>query len=136
VLLKPNIPCIRGTMGVLIRRMTRARLPTSTTHPSPTPRLSSALRAAPSAVLPSAPRRQAHFVEKFKGGFAEAYLLTREGKYESNYARLQGMKTVLPVYPTGTPQTQLPGFDYLPSIGAVDVIPSPAPVGSKGNGAH
>jgi hypothetical protein len=87
-----------------------------------------ALRAAEAGI--------AHFVEKFKGGFAEGYLLTMEGKYEANSPRLQGIETVLRFYPTGTPQTQLPGFDYLPSIGAMDIIPSPAPVGSNGNCAH
>jgi hypothetical protein len=99
-----------------------------------------AFRAASSAergaALRAAEAGVAHRVEKIKSGLSEAYLLTMEGKYEANYARLQGIKTVLQFSPTGAPQTELPGFDYLPSIGAMDYIPTPAPVGSNGNGAH
>jgi hypothetical protein len=74
-------------------------------------------------------------VEKIKGGLSESYLLSMEGKYVANYARLQNIKNVLQFTPTGAPQSQLPGFDYLPSIGAMDFIATPAAVGGQASGA-
>lgn len=65
-------------------------------------------------------------VEKIKGGLSESLLLTMEGKYLANYARLQKVANVMQFSPiSGQPQTEIPGIPYLPGIGALDFMPVP-----------
>lgn len=65
-------------------------------------------------------------VEKIKGGLSESLLLTMEGKYLANYARLQKVANVMQYSPiSGAPQTEIPGIPYLPGIGALDFMPVP-----------
>lgn len=65
-------------------------------------------------------------VAKIKGGLSEKYLLTMEGQYEANYARLQKIKDIMMFTPYGQPATELPGFPYMPSVGALDFQPTAA----------
>lgn len=65
-------------------------------------------------------------VAKIEAGFSEKYMLTMEGQYEANYARLQKIKDVCMFTPTGQPATEIPGFPYLQSIGALDFQPAAA----------
>lgn len=62
-------------------------------------------------------------VAKIQAGFSEKYMLTMEGQYEANYARLQKIKDIVMFTPSGQPATELPGFPYLQSIGAMDFQP-------------
>lgn len=65
-------------------------------------------------------------VAKIEAGFSEKYMLTMEGQYEANYARLQKIKDVCMFTPTGAPATEIPGFPYLQSVGAMDFQPAAA----------
>ena len=72
-------------------------------------------------------------IAKIKGGFSENYLLSMEGKYEANYARLQKIAEPMLFSPiSGKPQTELPGFPYMPAVSALDFQPKP---GDEVNGA-
>lgn len=69
---------------------------------------------------------QKYQIEKIKGGLSEPLLLTMEGKYLANYARLQKIANVMQYSPiSGQPQTEIPGIPYLPGIGALDFMPVP-----------
>lgn len=71
-------------------------------------------------------------VKRIQAGLSENYLLTMAGKYEANYGRLQKIKETMQFTPTGAPQTEIPGFDYLPGIGALDFM---EPAVNEKNGA-
>jgi hypothetical protein len=62
-------------------------------------------------------------VEKILDGFSEEYMLTLEGQHEANYARLQHIKDVVMFTPDGQPWASIPGFPYLPPVGAMDFMP-------------
>jgi hypothetical protein len=75
------------------------------------------------AVLAEMNAAQKHRVEKINDGLSESYLLTVEGQYEANYARLQNIKNIVMWNPqTGRPLEDIPGFPYLPSVGALDFM--------------
>lgn len=71
-------------------------------------------------------------VKKIQAGLSENFLLSMEGKYEANYGRLQKIKETPQFTPTGAPQTEIPGFDYLGGIGALDFM---EPAINERNGA-
>lgn len=55
-------------------------------------------------------------------GLTEKYMLTLDGQLDVEYVKLQKLGYPPSFNPTGIPQTEIPGYDYLPSVGALDAI--------------
>lgn len=64
-------------------------------------------------------------VQGIKEGLDEKYLLCLDGSLDATYARLQKISNPPMLSPTGTPQTEIPGFPYLGSVGAMDFVDKP-----------
>lgn len=64
-------------------------------------------------------------IQRIKEGVDETELLTLDGALDVNYARLQKISNPPTLSPTGTPQTNIPGFPYMASVGAMDFIEKP-----------
>lgn len=64
-------------------------------------------------------------VNRILEGLDESYLLTLDGALEARYARLQKICNPPTFTPTGEPQTEIPGFPYMGSVGAMDFIEKP-----------
>ena len=64
-------------------------------------------------------------VQRIMGGIDETELLTLDGALDVNYARLQKISNPPTLNPTGSPQTDIPGFPYMTSVGAMDFIEKP-----------
>lgn len=59
-------------------------------------------------------------VERIKGGLDENYLMTFDGQLDLSYARSEKISDPPFLTTTGQPQTEIPGFEYLQSVGALD----------------
>lgn len=64
-------------------------------------------------------------VNRILGGLDESYLLTLDGALDVSYARLQKIVDIPTLSPTGQPQTEIPGYPYLKSVGALDFQKKP-----------
>ncbi|CAN8072855.1 unnamed protein product [Agarophyton chilense] len=58
--------------------------------------------------------------QRIRTGLDEKYLLCLDGALDAVYARLQKISDPMMFTPYGEPQTEIPGFPYLPSVGAMD----------------
>lgn len=59
-------------------------------------------------------------VEMIRKGLDEKYMLCFEGALEAAYARLQKISDPVFLTSSGEPQTDIPGFPYMKSVGAMD----------------
>lgn len=60
-----------------------------------------------------------------KGTMEESYMLTLDGQLDIEYAKVERIAYIPSLNPTGIPQTEIPGFPYLKSVGALDFQESP-----------
>lgn len=61
-------------------------------------------------------------VQRIKAGIDEKSLLTLDGQLDVDYARLQKICNPPTLSPTGVPQTEIPGYPYVGSVGALDFM--------------
>lgn len=61
-------------------------------------------------------------VQRIKAGIDEKYLMTFDGMMDTRYAVFQDICEPAVLTPTGEPMTEIPGFPYLNSVGAMDFI--------------
>lgn len=65
-------------------------------------------------------------VERIRAGFEEKYLYCLDGALDVAYARLQKISNPMTLTSTGEPQTEIPGFPYMASVGAMNFQQGPA----------
>lgn len=54
--------------------------------------------------------------------FDEEYISCLEGQLDVEYVKLQKLGSPATLNPTGIPQTEIPGFPYMPAVGALDFM--------------
>lgn len=65
-------------------------------------------------------------MERIRAGFEEKYLCCLDGALDVAYARLQKISNPVTLSPAGEPQTEIPGFPYMGSVGAMNFQQGPA----------